>query len=297
MTRLTAISHVSILQIFMEQFEFTEIPPRTFYGGQRYQHLQHAIEDVASTSSHNVIDIVVIPPDADPQTDDEEFDDNYIQEEPYFMPDDVAGGIELQHISSENETSDEEYDLSLSVLRQKLTSSTTKRSKKKVLSEPKWTKEHVDITNISATSGYADRLDVVKNDLENLEPVAVFEKLFDDEIFDLLVHETNLYSSQKNEHSFFVSKADMKLFVGILLLTGYHKLPSERNYWSLNQDLRVPVIQNAMSRNRFQEIKKYVHLADNNSLDKNNKMAKLRPLISLLNQKYRQWGIFDETYR
>lgn len=41
------------------------------------------------------------------------------------MPDDADGGNELQHICS-----DEVYDLLLSVLHQKLTSSTTKRPNK-----------------------------------------------------------------------------------------------------------------------------------------------------------------------
>lgn len=84
----------------------------------------------------------------------------------------------------------------------------------------------------------------------------------------------------------------MKLFIGILLLTGYHKLPCERLYWSLDADLSVPSVSNVMSRNRFQDIKKYLHLANNNELDKKDKMAKLRPLMILLNQNFNSGGSF-----
>lgn len=49
-----------------------------------------------------------------------------------------------------------------------------------------------------------------------------------------------------------------------------------------------------MSRNRFQEIKKYIHFADNSSIDKSDRMYKLRPLMVLLNSKFRQWGIFHK---
>ncbi|KAB0804464.1 hypothetical protein PPYR_01434 [Photinus pyralis] len=82
----------------------------------------------------------------------------------------------------------------------------------------------------------------------------------------------------------------MKLFVGILLLTGYHRL----HYWSLDCDLNVSIVANAMSRNRFLEIKKYIHLADNDHFDKNDKMSKLRPLMTKLNQNFQQWGLFHE---
>lgn len=87
----------------------------------------------------------------------------------------------------------------------------------------------------------------------------MFEKLFDKEVISLIVAQTNLYSSQKNDHSFFVSEYDIKIFVGILLLTGYHKLPRERLYWSVDKDLGVPFVYKAMSRNRFKYIKKSVH--------------------------------------
>lgn len=72
-------------------------------------------------------------------------------------------------------------------------------------------------------------------------------------------------------------------------LTGYHKLPSQRNYWSLDDDLKVPIVVNVMSRNRFLEIKKYIHLADNDHLDRNDRMSKLRSLMTKLNQNFQLW--------
>nr|CAH7747080.1 unnamed protein product [Callosobruchus chinensis] len=127
--------------------------------------------------------------------------------------------------------------------------------------------------DMPSTSGWKDRLELVKSDLENLSPVDIFEKLFDSDIYNHISQQTNIYSSQKNKHDFFVSRDDIKIFVGILLLTGYHKLPSERNYWSLDDDLKVPIVANEMSRNRFLEIKKYIHIADNDHLDKNDKIT------------------------
>ena len=40
-----------------------------------------------------------------------------------------------------------------------------------------------------------------------------------------------------------------------------------------------------MSRNRFDEIMKDVHLSDNSSLDPNEKFSKVRPLLDKLNEQ------------
>nr|CAH7737569.1 unnamed protein product [Callosobruchus chinensis] len=47
-----------------------------------------------------------------------------------------------------------------------------------------------------------------------------------------------------------------------------------------------------MSRNRYYQIKKYLHFADNSNLDKNDKLYKVRPLMMMLNKNFQQWGIF-----
>ncbi|KAJ8910655.1 hypothetical protein NQ315_011639 [Exocentrus adspersus] len=44
----------------------------------------------------------------------------------------------------------------------------------------------------------------------------------------------------------------------MLLLTGYHKLPREQLYWSLDEDSGIPFVTKAISRNRFRD-KKYLH--------------------------------------
>ncbi|KRZ65936.1 PiggyBac transposable element-derived protein 3 [Trichinella papuae] len=49
-----------------------------------------------------------------------------------------------------------------------------------------------------------------------------------------------------------------------------------------------------MSRNWFMEIKKYLHLADNQKLVKGDKMSKVTPLYKLLNSSLIQHGMFYE---
>jgi hypothetical protein len=74
-----------------------------------------------------------------------------------------------------------------------------------------------------------ERQAILKSRL-GLNPVEVFEKIIDGDVVSLIVEQSNLYSTQKNDHSFFVSKTDIRVFLGVLLLSGYHKLPRERLY-------------------------------------------------------------------
>lgn len=51
---------------------------------------------------------------------------------------------------------------------------------------------------------------------------------------------------------------------------------------------------NNMSRNRFQEIKQFLHLTDNSNLDFSYKMAKIRPLSQILCKKFCQFGYMHQ---
>jgi len=41
-----------------------------------------------------------------------------------------------------------------------------------------------------------------------------------------------------------------------------------------------------MTRDRFEEVMRNLHLADNNDLNKEDKFAKVRPLFDILNQSF-----------
>lgn len=116
---------------------------------------------------------------------------------------------------------------------------------------------------------------------------SVIEKLdfFLADLYEHLVTETINYASRTNPE-FDVTVGEMKRVLGILLLSGYHPLPSVRHYWSTDDDLQCPLVSNAMSRNRFEEILRFIHCADNDTLDLSDRMAKLRPVMDLLNKRF-----------
>ncbi|KAK4872386.1 hypothetical protein RN001_014415 [Aquatica leii] len=78
--------------------KFYELAPPKMYE-RNYSYLE-ALEDVATTSAQHEVDIVIISPDADPQTDEIDLDENNIKSETNLFSTDVSGEIELQYINS-----------------------------------------------------------------------------------------------------------------------------------------------------------------------------------------------------
>ena len=94
-----------------------------------------------------------------------------------------------------------------------------------------------------------------------------FSLFFSDSMTSLLVEQTNLYVTRdKILRTFKTNDAEMRKFLGLLLISGYHNLPSEANYWSTAEDLESPIFSNIMARDRFRVIKSYLQIADNHNL-------------------------------
>lgn len=65
------------------------------------------------------------------------------------------------------------------------------------------------------------------------------------------------------------------------------------NVGPLDEDCNVPVVSKAMTRNRFLDIKKYLHFCDNTvAAETSDKMFKVRTLAKVLMKKFIQWGVF-----
>lgn len=244
-----------------------------FYG-KSYVRLQSALDDSLASSSA-VADVVIVPPaNVDEQTDEEDLDENDLTAT--ALPQDVPGHLELFDSSDDSDADSNE-------------NSSNAAPKRSETDDLKWRKCKPSYQN-TTTLGYTTRLETLKDDIKEKNPVEIFEQLFDTEILNHIIAETNRYAQQKNAHSFHVTAEEMKVFIGILFFTGYHELPQERLYWSLDEDLGIPFITKKMSRNRYQEIKKYIHLADNSNINASDKMFKLRPMMDLLNKKFVKWG-------
>ena len=96
-----------------------------------------------------------------------------------------------------------------------------------------------------------------------------------------------LYAVQRyNDYDFKISITELKAWFAILFMSGYVSVPRWRMYWEVDTESTNHLVSNAMSRNRFEKIKKYAHFADNTKLNKAYKFAKLRPFFDKLNTAY-----------
>ena len=106
-----------------------------------------------------------------------------------------------------------------------------------------------------------------------------------------LVKETYQYvTCNKNKPEFSVSMEEMMQFIGLIFLSAYNILLSERDYWSTDPDLQCDAFCTTMSRNCFFEIKTVLHAANNQCLS-DCRIAKVKPLYNILNEKLRRFGV------
>ena len=62
------------------------------------------------------------------------------------------------------------------------------------------------------------------------------------------------------------AKRNFSDFFGVILISGYHSLPSEQDYWSNSADSGVKVVSESLSRKHFMQIYSIFHLVDNREL-------------------------------
>ncbi|CAK6983472.1 PREDICTED: piggyBac transposable element-derived protein 2-like [Scomber scombrus] len=93
-----------------------------------------------------------------------------------------------------------------------------------------------------------------KVNVEGGEPVDFFRHLFPLDLIDEIVHNTNMYALQKGKENLGVTSEEMQIFLGINMVMGYIRYPRARMYWSSEDGLRLGLIADAMSVNRFEQI-------------------------------------------
>ena len=137
-------------------------------------------------------------------------------------------------------------------------------------------------------------------DIENC--LDYFQLIVTDDILDAVVKETNRYAEQFFLASGALSRhsranqwkpltlPELKTFLGLTLATG---LLSKRGhiseYWSKNPILFTPFFGQTMSRNRYQNITKFLHFNNNETRpsDSADKLYKLRPIHDAIVENWR----------
>ncbi|CAH1988473.1 unnamed protein product [Acanthoscelides obtectus] len=106
---------------------------------------------------------------------------------------------------------------------------------------------------------------------------------------------SNIYAIQHNRRGD-IHSSEIKCFIGVLLPSGYNSFPRRSMYWENNSDAGNKLVYSALSRDRFSSIMQNLHLNDNNSLENIDKLSKLRPLFSTLNEKFQSFAPLEEYH-
>ena len=117
-------------------------------------------------------------------------------------------------------------------------------------------------------------------------PVQLFELIFDKDLWNLLADQTIVCAIFRWQTNFLVTKEEMKVFIGIVIVSGIVLVSSRRMFWRNSTVTRNEAVYQAMRRSRFEKIMQYIYFSNNSSKDTTDKYAKVRLLVRYLTNKF-----------
>ena len=132
-----------------------------------------------------------------------------------------------------------------------------------------------------------------------INPIDCYRHFITDEVISLMVRETNRYAEQyllthkpnkrsKNLQWKPTTNEKMLKFLGIAIEMGLVQMPKGDYYWSKSQLYGSKIIQNTMSRDKFELLLKFLHFSNKDEQDASrDRLAKLNPLLYLLKARFK----------
>lgn len=168
---------------------------------------------------------------------------------------------------------------------------TSGKDKKKKNDRPVWNYPHSKSFSINESDIEFKGDDKLPENVMKLEtPYEFFTYFFDSGVKDIMLSESNKYASDNMPNKRIdLSETDLNQYIGICSLMSVIQIPNIRRYWA--PITGVPLIQETMALNKFEQIKRQIHFNDNESmLPKNDpnhdRLFKIRPLISALIKRF-----------
>ena len=105
-----------------------------------------------------------------------------------------------------------------------------------------------------------------------------------------IFHSNKKYSPNVREILHFmllqISSMMFLLIFTILLISGYTLLPRRQIYWEQVPDICNFTVSDLITWKRFEEILRYLHIAENENLIQSNKLVNIRPSCKVINQSF-----------
>ena len=174
------------------------------------------------------------------------------------------------------------------------------RTSFQVAPPPEWSD---DVNTPPPPMPFREHRRIMVPNVASLTPLAVFLMILDDWFFDNLVRQTNLYAAKNllpqqgtstNSHRRRwepVTVEEIKKFLGLWIAMGLIKLPAYHLYWSTDNLYYLSFFRSVMSRDRFFDILRNLHVAEdpaqNIPKDEQDSLWKIRPVIDKLLSKFK----------
>ncbi|XP_067939744.1 piggyBac transposable element-derived protein 3-like [Watersipora subatra] len=214
-------------------------------------------------------------------------EDNLISDDS-DLDEDWSPQNQLKEYVETESSSDEEYSCNTSsALSESLANSIDQPSTSKVTSTPKSITKG-QLSKAQAPTTREKRLHYQRSS-GNIEPIDIFSHYFTDQLLDDIVYQSNLYAIQQSiDTPLGLTKGELFIFLGINIVMTYIRYSRLRMYWSSNTCLRCNLIANAMSVNRFERIRRFLHFADNTeNTESTDRLKKMRPFLDAMNSTFK----------
>lgn len=116
-------------------------------------------------------------------------------------------------------------------------------------------------------------------------PLYFFRQYITSDLFNLMVENTNLYAVQQHARFSPTCQGELESFVALHILMGNLNYPRVRCYWE--NKLRIPMIADAMARDRFFKLRKHLHFVNvqEKPPECRDRLWKVRPLYDTLRSR------------
>jgi Transposase IS4 len=134
-------------------------------------------------------------------------------------------------------------------------------------------------------------------DDEHIGDVDENEMIVDKELLDTIRDLSNQYAMAQFRTSYNISREEINIFFGILLLSGYNTTTDYPMYWSNSEDSENKMVKGAMSRGRFKTIKKCIHfgIIEDKEGETPDRYKKVHLLIKHMQKKFAEMFVPEQN--
>ena len=130
-----------------------------------------------------------------------------------------------------------------------------------------------------------------------LEPIDYFSRFFGNDLVQLIANETNRYALQCDiDKTICITNHDIQSYIGIGMYMSLVRMSRTRMYWGRGTEINA--VRETMSRDRFEEIKRFLHFSDNEKAPAkgdplHDRLFKVRPLLDHIKGKFNEIPISE----